>query len=182
MEEISETTKTIDTNAAAEAETAIADTQAETAAEDAFVPDDALIKRGILAGMEMEDIRSFGSKEAAERIIAKLESKAPSKATKAEGDDGDGVPAIDFDGLSEDAGYDPVLLKGINSLKAVVEAQGKFIQKLTAGKSPSQKETNIAARRNIALARPNRPAAVQKPSTEMTEADIANVLFNQLTK
>ena len=67
---------------------------------EAFVADDDLIKRGILAGLDVADVKAFQSKEQAERILAALESKAEPKSQKAKGtekDDGAGFPADDFE-------------------------------------------------------------------------------------
>ena len=64
-----------------------------------FVADDALIKRGVLAGLDVADVKAFKSAEQADRILAALEAKAEPKteAKTDPKDEGAGFPAEDFD-------------------------------------------------------------------------------------
>lgn len=110
---------------------------------EAFVADDDLIKRGILAGLDVADVKAFQSKEQAERILAALESKAEPKSQKAEGtkkDDGAGFPADDFekavkemeDAKDEDGNpdYDPKFISLFKTMSALLKSQSTEIAAL----------------------------------------------------
>ena len=113
-----------------------------------FVADDALIKRGVLAGLDVADVKAFKSAEQAERILAKLEAKAePKTETKAATEkDGAGFPAADFDAAvkeitdaqDEDGNpeYDPKIVKLLTAMSGLLKSQGEQIASLKkAGKS-----------------------------------------------
>lgn len=234
-------------------------------AHEDFVADDSLIKRGILAGLDVEDVKAFKSAEQAERILAKLEAKAePTTETKTTPNVADaGFPADDFEKAvkeiteaeDEDGNpeYDPKIARLLAAMSGLLKSQGEQIaalkkagvsaeaqttfdkafdglnkgvrahvdaatksqlkakfdflkaahesakdnatddevfdeaSKIVLGdlmsKAGAESRAAAAARRNqMALARPGGESGqngVQKP---MTEADIANALFEQLTK
>ena len=141
--------------AATETET---ETSQESAAAEAFTPDDTLTERAIRAGMSLADLRECPSKAFAEKIIGVYESKGAAKGGNGGkgADDGEEIPAIDFTDFGEEHGYDPNLSKAMNSLKATIEAQGAVIKRLMAGQkvSPEQIKKAVEVRKNLTLARP----------------------------
>lgn len=271
--EIGETIKSMETQTATEPKAQpgtpeqIADEpKRETSADnEGFVADDALIKRGVLAGLDVEDVKAFKSAEQAERILSKLEAKAEPKteAKTALKDEGAGFPAEDFDDAvkeitdaKDDDGnpeYDPKLVNLFKAMSGLLKIQGEEIaalkkagasaeaqttfdkafngldkvvrshvdaatksqlkakfdflkaahesakdnatdgevfdeaSKIVLGdiisKAGEESKASAVSRRNLmALARPGGESGqngVQKP---MTEEDIANALFEQLTK
>ena len=124
------------------------------AAQEEFVADDALLKRGILAGLDVADVKAFKSAEQAERILAKLEAKAePKTETNTEPkDNGAGFPveglektlkeiteAKDEDGNPE---YDPKLtglLKDMGGMLKRLSEENAALKK--AGKSAEVQTT-----------------------------------------
>ena len=235
------------------------------AAQEEFIVDDALLKRGILAGLDVADVKAFKSAEQAERILAKLEAKAETKTetnTEPKGN-GAGFPAEDLEktlkeiteAKDEDGNpeYDPKLtgllkemggmLKRLSEENAALKKAGKSAEVQTtfdkafsgldegvrshvdaatksklkakfdflksAHESAKDKATDAevfeeaskivlgdlitnagaearaaaAAKRNqMAIARPGGESGQHGAQKPMTEEDIANALFEQLTK
>lgn len=158
--ETADVIETADENPAAEAEV--------------YAPDDAVLERAVKAGMSLADAKALPSKEFAERILGALEQGKPA-GTKAETQDGEGIPSIDFSGFSEEDGYDPTLVKAINSMRAVVESQAKIIKALKAGNTPKATKA-IEARRNLTLARPGGESGKGKSTPKDAEADVLAAL------
>lgn len=125
------------------------------AASEAFVADDALIKRGVLAGLDVEDVKAFKSAEQAERILAKLEAAAePKNETKAKPeDDGAGFPAEDFekavkeitDAKDEDGNpeYDPKIVKLLSAMSGLLKNQGEQIAALKKAGATAEAQTSF---------------------------------------
>ncbi len=125
------------------------------AASEAFVADDALIKRGVLAGLDVEDVKAFKSAEQAERILAKLEAAAePKTETKANPeDDGAGFPAEDFekavkeitDAKDEDGNpeYDPKIVKLLSAMSGLLKNQGEQIAALKKAGTTAEAQTSF---------------------------------------
>lgn len=125
------------------------------AASEAFVADDALIKRGVLAGLDVEDVKAFKSAEQAERILAKLEAAAePKTETKAKPeDDGAGFPAEDFekavkeitDAKDEDGNpeYDPKIVKLLSAMSGLLKNQGEQIAALKKAGTTAEAQTSF---------------------------------------
>ena len=125
------------------------------AASEAFVADDALIKRGVLAGLDVEDVKAFKSAEQAERILAKLEAAAePKTETKtASEDDGAGFPAEDFekavkeitDAKDEDGNpeYDPKIVKLLSAMSGLLKSQGEQIAALKKAGASAEAQTTF---------------------------------------
>ena len=112
---------------------------------DPFVPDDALVERAVKAGLSVSDAKAFPNAEMADRILAALEAKAEGATTKkADGKDGDeaaGVPDLDISEFTEENGYDPAMVKLVQSMKSVIEAQAKEIISIKkAGESAKEKD------------------------------------------
>lgn len=239
----------------------------ETPADAAdFVADDDLIKRGVLAGLDVADVKAFKSAEQAERILAALEAKKGTPTTEAktapkEGDDG--FPVAEFDKAvkeMEDAkdedgnpDYDPKFVSMFKAMSGLLKSQANEIaalkkagqsaeaqtafdrqfggldegirnkvdaaskQKLKekfdflvrAHKFAKDKATDadifeeakrialgdlmadgeaqrraeaLANRQSLRLARPGGESGQRGTDRPATEEDIANALFNQLTK
>lgn len=109
-----------------------------------FVPDDALVERAVKAGLSMSDAKAFPNAEMAERILTALEAKAEGGGKKADGKDGEeaaGVPDLDISEFTEENGYDPAMVKLVQSMKSVIEAQAKEISSIKkAGESAKEKD------------------------------------------
>lgn len=119
-----------------------------------FVADDALIKRGVLAGLDVADVKAFKSAEQADRILSALEAKAETKTeTKTDPkDEGAGFPAEDFDkaikeitdAKDEDGNpeYDPKLTKLLTTMSGLLKSQNEEIAALKkAGRSAEVQTT-----------------------------------------
>lgn len=137
-----------------EPETAGRPKEVTPAATEAFAADDALIKRGVLAGLDVEDVKAFKSAEQAERILSALEAKAETKTeTKTDPKDGGaGFPAEDFDkaikeitdAKDEDGNpeYDPKLTKLLTTMSGLLKSQNEEIAALKkAGRSAEVQTT-----------------------------------------
>ena len=122
---------------------------------EAFVADDALIKRGVLAGLDVADVKAFKSAEQAERILAALEAKAQptteSKTASKPADDG--FPADEIDNAvkeiteakDEDGNpeYDPKIVKLVTAMGSLLKAQGEQINALKKAGSSAEAQTSF---------------------------------------
>lgn len=128
----------------------------ETSAAEEFVADDALLKRGILAGLDAEDVRAFKSAEQAERILAKLEAKKETPKEEAKGEpngDGAGVPTDEFDKMvkeMEDAkdedgnpDYDPKFVAMFKAMGSLLKSQSTELAALKKAGASAQAQTTF---------------------------------------
>jgi len=267
MEQPNATEPQVQPGAGTQPEPTVEEPKTETpAAPEAFVADDELIKRGVLAGLDVADVKAFASKEQAEKILAALEAKkeSPKTETKTAPDGGDdGFPVAEFekavqemeDAKDEDGNpeYDPKivsLLKGMSGLlksqaneiaalkkagqsaeaqtafdrafggldeavRSKVDAPTKeklktkfdFLSRahkfahdkatdaevfeeakrivlgdLVADDAATRKAEAIAKRQSLAIARPGGESGQRGTDRPATEEDIAETLFNALTK
>lgn len=122
----------------AEVAAAEAGKEAEASSSEAFTVDDALIERGVKAGLSIATVKGFTSAEMADQILTALESKSDPnpKPNGQEASDGEDTPAIDLSEFTEENGYEASLVKILGSMKSVIEEQGKTIKALkSAGAS-----------------------------------------------
>lgn len=136
------------------AETAEAPT-AETSKEpEAFVADDDLIKRGVLAGLDVADVKAFASKEQAEKIIGALEAKTATPKTEAKTaakDGDDGFPVADFDKAVKEmedakdddgnAEYDPKFVNLFKTMSGLLKSQANEIAALKKAGATAEAQT-----------------------------------------
>lgn len=116
---------------------------AETAPEpkaEKFKADNELTERAIRAGLTLEDVKSFSSKEQADRMLALLEAKSEVKPKDEEANgeangDGEGFPAIkEFEetlkAMEDDGDYAPEFLKMFKGMTAMLKQQLETIASL----------------------------------------------------
>ena len=124
------------------------------AALEAFVADDDLIKRGVLAGLDVADVKAFASKEQAEKIIAALETKTATPKTEAKTapkDGDDGFPVTDFekavkemeDAKDEDGNpdYDPKIVGLLKTMSGLLKSQSNEIAALKKAGATAEAQT-----------------------------------------
>lgn len=126
----------------------------EPSTKEAFVADDEILKRGILAGLDVADVKAFASKEQAERIIAALEAKkeTPKNETKTGTKDGDdGFPVEDFEKAvnemeneKDDDGeptYDPKFVAMFKAMGGLLKSQANEIAVLKKAGASAEAQT-----------------------------------------
>lgn len=110
----------------------------DSSVETQFTPDDALVERAVKAGLSLADAKSFGSKDAMERILGIVESaKQPKEPTDVHGEESPAEEEIPT--LPEDEDYDEKLVKAFNGMGALLKAARAEIANLRkAGASATQ--------------------------------------------
>lgn len=123
----------------------VAEPVAEPAAQEAFAADDALVERGVKAGLSVSDVKAFANKEMAERILSALESgSAPATEEKANGTEEQvvaGTPDDEIPDLPDDGDYDPKIVELFKAMKSVIGKQSKELASLKSAGEAAAKQT-----------------------------------------